>query len=92
MVNAVVLVKAQIGSIAEVAEALVLLKGITHVYSVAGNYDLVALVAVRENDELAELVTHSIRKIPGIGATETLIAFRVYRSEERAMGMNLGID
>ena len=92
MVSAVVLIKAQIGAITEVARSLVLLKGITHVYSVAGNYDLVALVAVKENDDLADLVTHSIRKIPDISATETLIAFRVYTHEEMAAAMSFGIE
>ena len=52
--------------------------GITEVYSVAGRYDLVAIIRVKENEELAEIVTNHIRKVEGIEKSETLIAFRVY--------------
>ena len=92
MVNAVVLIKAQVESVVDVANSLVRLPGITQVFSVAGNYDLVALAAVRENDELADLVSGAIRKVPGIISTETLIAFRVYSPEQLDAGFSLGLD
>lgn len=44
----------------------------------AGNYDLVAIARVNENDDLANLVSDGIRKVKGIAATQTLIAFRVF--------------
>ena len=90
MVSAVVLIKAEIEQVEAVANALVNLKGITQVFSVAGHYDLVALASVRENDDLADLVSGAIRKLPGISSTETLIAFRVYSSEELRVGLAFG--
>ena len=63
---------------AAVAEALSEMRGISEVYSVAGNFDLVAMVRVKENEALADLVAQKIRGIEGVTRTETLIAFRAY--------------
>jgi len=91
MVSAVVLIRTQVAAVAEVARSLLRLEGVTQVLSVAGNYDLVALVSVRENEQLADLVGDGIRKIAGVTATETLIAFRVYKPEDLQSGYDLGI-
>jgi len=63
---------------AKVAETLSEMRGISEVYSVAGNFDLVAMVRVKENEALAELVAQKIRGVEGVTRTETLIAFRAY--------------
>jgi DNA-binding Lrp family transcriptional regulator len=81
-VSAVVLIKAETQLINELAEQLVELEGVAEVFSVAGQYDLVALVRVRENDELADVISNRMRKLKGILETQTLIAFRVYTKEE----------
>jgi DNA-binding Lrp family transcriptional regulator len=78
MVTALVLMNAERARINEVAEQLADLAGISEVYSVAGRYDLVAVIRVKTNEALADLVTGQIRKVSGIQATETLIAFRAY--------------
>ena len=77
MVSAVVLLGLERNKINEVAQQLVALDGVTEVYSVAGQYDLVAVLRVKDNDALAELVTGKMLKIQGILRSETLIAFRV---------------
>lgn len=77
MVSAVVLLGLERHRINEVAQQLVALDGVTEVYSVAGQYDLVAVLRVKDNDALAELVTGQMLKIEGIVRSETLIAFRV---------------
>jgi DNA-binding Lrp family transcriptional regulator len=92
MTNAVVLVKAQTDRVAELAQAIADLRGVKEVYSVAGQFDLVVLVAVRENEELADLISGRIRKLSGIVATETLIAFKVYSRRELESGSDLGIE
>ena len=51
---------------------------ISEVYSVAGKYDLVAIVRVKDNDGLAELVTGKLAKLDGIKKTDTMLAFRAY--------------
>lgn len=78
MVTAIILINVEPGRTATIAETLSKVAGISEVYSVAGNFDLVALVRLRENDALADLVASRIRKIEGIIRTETLIAFRAY--------------
>jgi DNA-binding Lrp family transcriptional regulator len=78
MVSALVLLNMERDRINEVAQQLVAMEGVTEIYSVAGQYDLVAVVRVRDNDALAELITGRMLKLPGIQRSETLIAFRVY--------------
>jgi DNA-binding Lrp family transcriptional regulator len=81
-VSAVVLIKAETQLINELAEQLVELEGVAEVFSVAGQYDLVALVRVRENEELADVISNRMRKLKGILETQTMIAFRVYTKAE----------
>lgn len=88
-VSAVVLIKAETNLINELAEQLAELPGVAEVFSVAGQYDLVALVRVRENEELAEVISHRMRKLQGILGTETLIAFRVYTKAELSEGLDM---
>lgn len=78
MVTALVLLNVEREQIHRVAEQLAELPGISEVYSVAGRYDLVAVIRVKANEALADLVTGKIRGVRGIQATETLIAFRAY--------------
>lgn len=92
MVSAVVLLKIRRGSINEVADRLTDLKGVTEVYSVAGRYDLVAILRVPHNDELATLVTEQLLKIDDIIDSETLIAFRVYSRHDLESMFSIGID
>lgn len=78
MVNAVVLIEAKTDKIAELAKALVEIDGVPEVFSVAGRYDLVAILRVAENKDVADIVSSRFRNLDGIAKTETLIAFRVY--------------
>ena len=78
MVNAVVLLKVKREAIHHVAEALHEIDGITEVYTVAGQYDLVAILRAHSDDLFAEIVTEGMLEIEGIKASETLIAFKVY--------------
>jgi DNA-binding Lrp family transcriptional regulator len=59
---------------------------------VAGRVDLVAILRVAENDELAALVTGEIRQIEGITDTETLIGFRVHSSHDLEKMFSIGMD
>ena len=78
MVNAIILMTCERHRIAEVGEKLAGMEEIAEVYSVAGNFDLVAIVRVRENDDLARLVTAKLVAVEGIEETETLFAFKAY--------------
>lgn len=82
MPSAVILLSVEGKETKRIAEAVASLAGVTEVYSVAGNFDLVAIARVATNEALADLVTDQIRAIPGILVTQTLIAFRTYSSAD----------
>jgi len=92
MVAAVVLLTVERDQINEVAARLAAMEGVSEVYSVAGRYDLVGIVRVKTNEELADLVTSQMLKLPGCGQTETLIAFRAYSRHDVEGGFSLGPD
>lgn len=90
MVTAIVLINTRQGSTQEVAQALIALPGVTEAYSVAGMYDLVAVVRVRDHETLADLVAARVQKVQGIEATNTLIAFRAYSQRDLEAMWDIG--
>ena len=92
MVTAIVLLNIARGRVAEVAEHLAGLEEISEVYSVAGRYDLVAMVRVKSNEALADVVTKKLQRVDGIETTETLIAFRAYSRVDLEGVFSLGFE
>ena len=92
MVNAVVLLKVERAKVNQVAQQLVELEGITEVYSVAGQYDLVVVLRMADNDGLAEAVTGKMLQIEGIIDSETLIAFRVFSRYDLDRIWSIGME
>ena len=92
MVTAMVLINAERSKVDETAQKLVDLEGVAEVYSVAGPYDLVAIVRVDTNEELASIVTGSMLKLDGIEDTTTLIAFRTYSDYDLERMFSIGMD
>ena len=90
MVAAVVLLNVERDQINEVAEQLTAMEGVSEVYSVSGRYDLVAVLRVKTNEQLADLVTSNMLKLQGIRQTETLIAFRAYSRHDLEAAFSLG--
>ena len=78
MVTAIVLIEAKQEMVEETAQQLMGLEGVDEVYSVAGPHDLVALVRVADNDQMARLITGSMLRLVGIEKTTTLVALRAY--------------
>ncbi len=78
MITAFVLMNAERERIAAVPDELLKINGVTEVYSVAGDFDLIAIIRVKEADELAKVVTEGFVKVRGITRTVTLMAFRCY--------------
>ena len=92
MVTALVMINAEPGRVPALAEQLLAIPGVTEVYSVAGPFDLVAIVRVREHDQLSDLVTEMIASRAGIVSTETLIAFRAFSKRDLGMVWDIGVD
>ena len=90
MITAIVNLNAAVDRIGEVAEAIAALDGVSEVYSVAGDVDLVAIVRVRQHDDLAEVIAGRLNKVAGVLATQTLIAFRAYSRHDLESTFSLG--
>jgi DNA-binding Lrp family transcriptional regulator len=91
MVTAVVLVHARREMVQETAQALIKLPGVTEVYSVAGPYDLVALLRTPDNERMADLVTGSMLRMVGIEKTVTLLAFKTYSDYDLERMFSVGL-
>lgn len=89
MITAIVLLRCDVHAIPETAQAIAEVDGVSEVYSVTGDWELVALVRVKQHQEIADVVTHHIAKVEGVTSTHTMIAFRAYsRSDlERLWGI-----
>lgn len=90
MVTAIVLVKTDVARIPETAEEIAQIGAISEVYSVTGEFDLVAIVRVRSHDELADVIPGALNKVPGVTHTETHIAFRAYSRHDLEAAFSLG--
>lgn len=78
MVAAVVLIRAERDNIPRAAQALADIEGVAEVYSVSGEWDLVAIVRVPTWEQIADVVTEKFARVAGIERTQTLTSFRVY--------------
>jgi len=92
MITAIVFVKADVARIPEVAEQIAALEGISEVYSVTGQIDLIALVRVRQHEHVAGVVADRLNKVTGVKETETHIAFRAYSQHDLESAFSLGLD
>ncbi len=92
MITAIVLVSCAVDAIPEVAEGIAGIDGVTEVYSVTGDVDLIAMVRVRQHEQLAEIIADRLSKVPGVLGTETHIAFRAYSQHDLEAAFALGFD
>lgn len=82
MVAAVVLIRADRDRIPSAAREVAEIEGVAEVYSVSGEWDLVAIVRVPEWEQIARVVTEGVARVKGLERTETLVAFRVYSNRD----------
>jgi DNA-binding Lrp family transcriptional regulator len=92
MITAIVFVKADVARIPEVAEQIAAIEGVSEVYSVTGQIDLISMVRVRSHDDVAMVVADRLNKVPGVLSTETHIAFRAYSKHDLESAFSLGLD
>ena len=92
MITAIVLITADVDRIPEVAQEIADLDGVTEVYSVAGDADLVAMVRVRHHEDLADVIADRLNKVTGVTGTNTHIAFRTYSAHDLEAAFSLGLE
>jgi DNA-binding Lrp family transcriptional regulator len=76
--HAIVLIQAQRSALATLGGELADIEGVAEAYSVTGDWDFVAILRLREHDELAKVVTGQISQLGGVSRTQTMVAFEVY--------------
>ncbi|GAB2740343.1 Lrp/AsnC family transcriptional regulator [Streptomyces bullii] len=92
MITAIVLIKTSVDRIPEIAERIASLENVSEVFSVTGTYDLIAMVRVKQHEDLAEVIPGRISKIPGVEATDTHVAFRTYSQHDLEAAFSIGLD
>lgn len=92
MVTAIVLMNVERGKIDTVAQRLLEHDGVVDVYSVAGQYDMVAVLRSPTNEGIADLMTMHLREISEITRTETLMAFKAYSRHDLGAMFSIGND
>ena len=90
MITAIVQIRCSRDLVPQTAEAVAELPGVSEVYSVSGEWDLMAVIKVKAYEDIAEVVTEHMVKVPGIVRTNTISAFRVYSKTDREAGFTLG--
>ena len=76
--------------IKDVSQKLVDMQEVSEVYSVAGRYDLVAIIRVKNNEKIADTITGKFSELEGITATETLIAFNTFSRHDLELMFSIG--
>ena len=92
MISAIVLINAEVDRIPEVAAAIAEINGVSEVYSVTGDVDLIAMVRVRQHEEFADVIADQLNKVSGVLHTQTHIAFRTYSTHDLEAAFSLGLD
>lgn len=91
MITAIVFIEAEVSRLSDVAAQIADLDGVSEVYSVTGDLDLVAMVRVREIDGVSAVVADGINRIEGVLATQTQIAYRAYSKHDLEEAFSIGL-
>ena len=92
MLTAILLVRATRSGLATLGPALAETAGVAEVYTVTGEWDFVAMVRVREHDELATIVTRELAQLEGIERTHTMVAFQQFSRHDLEAMFGLGLE
>ena len=92
MITAIVFVQADVARIPEVAAEIADIDGVSEVYSVTGQIDLIAMIRVRNHEDVATVVADKLNKVEGVVDTETHIAYRAYSQHDLEATFSLGLD
>jgi len=92
MITAFVMIQVEADRIPECAQEISEIQGISEVYSVAGDWDLIAIARVRKHEDLAEVIANKLSKVEGVLETNTQIAFRSYSQHDLEAAFSLGLE
>jgi DNA-binding Lrp family transcriptional regulator len=92
VITTIVLIHVDPSKIPAAANMLAGVDGVAEVYSVSGDWDLVAIVRVPHFDDIAKVVTEVFPTVPGIQRTQTLTAFRAYSKKDLQQAWDIGVE
>ena len=92
MITTIVLCRVEPSLIPKAAKSLAGIDGVAEVYSVSGEWDLVAIVRVPQYEDIARVVTENFPNVPGLQRTQTLTAFRAYSKNDLQQAWDIGVD
>ncbi|TMF48323.1 MAG: Lrp/AsnC family transcriptional regulator [Chloroflexi bacterium] len=92
MLTAFILVKSSRRGLTSLGPQLADVEGVAEVYTVTGEWDFVAIVRVREHEDLANVVTQHLTKLDGIEKTQTMVAFQQFSAHDLEAMFGLGLE
>jgi DNA-binding Lrp family transcriptional regulator len=92
MITALVLMNVRRAAINATAQKLLAIPGVAEVYSVTGEYDLVAVLRLARYEDLADVVTTRMVAIESIERTQTMMAFKAYSREDLEQAWDIGVE
>ena len=92
MITAIVLLHVDVHSIPETAQAIADIDNVSEVYSVTGDWELVALIRVARHEQIADVVTGGIAKVAGVTSSHTMIAFQAFSTSDLDRMWGVGFD
>jgi DNA-binding Lrp family transcriptional regulator len=90
MTHAIVLIEAERDAMSTLGGTLADLPGVAEAYSVTGEWDFVAIIRVRQHDQLAEIITGGILTLPGVARTQTMVAFEAFSAHDLEAMFSIG--
>jgi DNA-binding Lrp family transcriptional regulator len=91
MITAIVFIQAEVARLSDIAESIAAIDGVSEVYSVTGELDLVAMVRVRQIDDVAAVVADQLNKVEGVVSTQTQIAYRAHSQHDLEDAFSIGL-
>jgi len=91
MITAIVFIQAEVSQLSETAAQIADIDGVSEVYSVTGDLDLVAMVRVQDIDGVSATVTDGINRVDGVLSTQTQIAYRAYSKHDLEEAFSIGL-
>jgi DNA-binding Lrp family transcriptional regulator len=82
MTHAIVLIQAESSKLGSLGSDLAGIEGVAEAYSVTGDWDFVAILRLREQDQLAQVVTGRLSQLDGVRRTQTMVAFEAYSQHD----------
>lgn len=92
MITAFVLIQTQHDATSQTAEMVAEIPGVAEVYSITGEWDLIAVLRLKDFEQLDDVVTQGIRTITTVQRTQTMLAFRAYSQKLLEQGFGIGSE